>query len=231
MDPRYRVVYRAYRRLIDEQRVLDESWSWQQALWADSVRQLTYSYLYPLLVTGYQSSLYCRREPSRGSWTIAPLAPGPFKTRSGDLHVVDSVDVLADSQSWLRERSPFATTLGATGCDVGLWWPEQRCLVLIWAVVRTADGAAWERELNGAAEALTEVSSALRASDGRAWDVRGLVVAACTEIARGLTDGPTQSLLGTVRAVGLRFGVGGDRGVDVADFEAGLQLATEPHLR
>ena len=226
MDARYRIVYRAYRRLIREKWVLDDAWSWQQALWADSVRQLTFSYLDDLLVAPYPSQLYCRREPDRGTWSLAPLAPGPYETQSGELHVLDATDVFADVHAWFQSGLPFAEALGATGCDFALWWPERCCLVVVWAVVRTSDASVWDSELHDAAAALARLTDTLRSSSGSKFDVRGLLLAACTTVRPGASDGPASD----TGVVGVRFGVGAELGVPLADFESALELVADPHL-
>lgn len=231
MDPRYRVVYHAYRRLIREKWVLDDAWSWQQALWADSVRQLAYSYLDDRLVASYPSQLYCRREPDRGTWSLAPLAPGPYETRSGQLQVLDSTDVFADVQAWFQSGLPFTETLGVTGCDFALWWPEHRCLVVVWAVVQTSAGGAWESEIQGAAAALARLSSSMRSASGSPWDVRGLVLAACTSVEAGTSDDSAQIAADRASLIGVRFGVGSDVGTCLVHFGAALNRASAPHLQ
>jgi len=231
MDRRYRVVYHAYKRLVREKWVLDDAWSWQQALWADSVRQLTYSYLDSLLVASYRSFVYCRREPDRGTWTLSPLAPGPFETAAGELQIVDSADVLAQTQSWFDSGLPFARDLGATGCDFALWWPGRRVLIPVWAFLRTSDDKLWGSELVGAANALGSLSKALGQNDGLAWDLRGLVIGGCTKVAKGDCDGPSEVLGDGARVVGVRFGVGSESGIRLSDFYAALDLAADPYLR
>lgn len=190
MDARYRVIYRTYQRLVREQMVLDDAWSWQQALWADSIRQLTYSFIADRLAARYGTSLYCRREPDRGTWTLTPLAPGPYVSQSGEMQVIDAADAISDPDSWLQSGLPFAATLGMTGSDFALWWPDKRCLLVVWAVVRTGTSAAWNEELIGACRALDHFASTLRASSGSSCDVRGLLLAACTSTDAGVADGP-----------------------------------------
>jgi hypothetical protein len=136
-----------------------------------------------------------------------------------------------DVHAWFGSGFEFAETLGSTGCDFALWWPERRCLVPVWAIVQTSDGAAWESELDDAAAALKRLVSSLRRTSGSAWDVTGLVLSASTSVKSGATDGPTESRSTDPRIVGIRCGGGGDLGVSVDDFEAALMLAAERHLR
>lgn len=230
MDPRYRRIHRAYVELVREKLVLDESWGWQQALWADSARQITFSHVTKALVPLYRSSLYVRREPDRGSWSIAPLAPGPFESRGGECYILDPADIYADTRSWFESDLPFADHLGATGCDFALWWPEERQLVVFWAILAVSSGAPWTHMLDGAAESVSRLHAAIRASTGARCDAGGMVLLATTEIPEFKSDGPDSAVVDGARVVGVRFGVGGALGVLLRDFDEALNLVAEPGL-
>lgn len=230
MDPRYRRIHRAYLELVREKLVLDEAWGWQHALWADAARQITYSHLTKILVPLYRSPMYVRREPDRGMWSIAPLAPGPFESRSGELYVLDPADSYTDTQAWFDSRLPFAADLGATGCDFAFWWPERQRLVVFWAILSVAEPMGWASMLEGAADSLSRLRAAIRAGSGVRYDVRGMVLAATTGVAEYASDGPEQAAVDGANVVGVRFGVGGPHGVLLRDFDTALAIAAYEDL-
>lgn len=138
MDSRYSKVYKAYKLLIREQRVVDDAWQWQRNLWAESARQLMSCAMTEFFKEDYISSPYYRLEGDNGIWTDTPVAPGPFDTKRGKCYVIDSRDAHENAALWV-DNPPFefAPYIGTVGCDQVLYWPETKTLIIVWFVYWT----------------------------------------------------------------------------------------------
>jgi Domain of unknown function (DUF2357) len=144
-EPRYKIVWKTYRRIRDDKRVKDDAWAWQRVLWGETGRQLIGCCLYGQFKSVAVSTPFYRTESRQGFWTEPPVAPGPFSNPGGDCLVFDSRDLASASgrarQQWI-ERPPFrgAQYIGASGCDQVLLWPKLNRGLLVWHFYHTALG-------------------------------------------------------------------------------------------
>lgn len=137
METRYRHIYRAYKKLLRYNRVIDDAWTWRRALWTDAVRQLIACSLFTEWKDGMTTSLpYFRTEGERGRWIATPSSPGPFETAQGPLIVLDAHDVEnLGEQWWSSPPAPWFHRIGALGPDLVLWWPKAQAVVVVWSVL------------------------------------------------------------------------------------------------
>jgi hypothetical protein len=133
-DPRYRLIWEAYQRLLRRQDEQDDAWNWQARLWGDTVALLVNSSLLfdeavkPLALP----ALYLRKEQDHGRWLDSTGCNGVFATSSSVLMVYDpcadgSPEDMRDRYAILGPR----LVVRRQGLDP----VEREEDVLIWAVV------------------------------------------------------------------------------------------------
>ncbi len=163
MEPRYKLVYKAYRELLRYQKIKDDAWTWRRPLWAETVGQLINCSLLRLWPDATLSTPFYRKESDRGIWLAAQASAGPFKTPWGQAYLIDSHDLETTKPEALKslladESSPLGS-LGATGCDLALWWPDRAAVLPIWATLWTAETDRWLASLPRASKALARYAS------------------------------------------------------------------------
>ncbi len=169
-EPRYRKVWRAYRELRRQERLVDDAWRWHPHLWGTTARLLMASMLSEL--EGWHeiglSTPYFRTEGMCGEWTCGPSTPGPFASPFGKCEVFDFRD--RSSAEALRMCGVPEAVL-RSGADWALAWPESKRLALAWTAVASVDTAT-ELETH-------HLSARLRAvnASGR-WTCWGLILLA-----------------------------------------------------
>lgn len=160
MEPRYKLVYKAYRELLRYQKIKDDAWTWRRPLWAETVGQLVNCCLLRLWPDANQSTPYYRKEADRGRWLASQSSAGPFRTSWGQAYLIDSHDLesasTASLQSLLSDERNLLATLGATGCDLALWWPDRSAILPIWATLWTDNASRWQDSLTRAGQALAK---------------------------------------------------------------------------
>jgi len=114
---RYHLVWKAYRKIIKNLKILDDAWRWQRVLWEESCRQIIFSVLTSAhppagLNAIMQSTPYYRTEQERGRWAESPLAPGPFSIRANDDTIVSIFDCREEGVP--RRIKEVLGTLGCT---------------------------------------------------------------------------------------------------------------------
>jgi hypothetical protein len=158
MEPRYKLAYKAYRELLRYQKIKDDAWTWRRPLWSETVGQLVNCCLLRLWPDATVSTPFYRKEADRGRWLAAQASAGPFKTPWGHAYLIDSHDLENSSPealaTMLSSDGSLLSTIGATGCDLALWWPDKSAALPIWATLWTKDSASWEATLPRAGEAL-----------------------------------------------------------------------------
>jgi hypothetical protein len=158
MEPRYKLAYKAYRELLRYQKIKDDAWTWRRPLWSETVGQLVNCCLLRLWPDATLSTPFYRKEADRGRWLAAQASAGPFKTPWGHAYLIDSHDLENSSPealaAMLSSDGSLLSNIGATGCDLALWWPDKSAVLPIWATLWTRDSASWEATLPRAGEAL-----------------------------------------------------------------------------
>lgn len=160
MEPRYKLAYRAYRELLRYQKIKDDAWTWRRPLWCETVGQLINCCLLRLWPGATLSTPFYRKEADRGRWLCAQASAGPFRTPWGQAYLIDSHDLESVSPASLKtllddDQSPLGS-IGATGCDLALWWPDKAAVLPIWATLWTDDTAGWQAALPRAGQALSK---------------------------------------------------------------------------
>jgi hypothetical protein len=160
MEPRYKLAYRAYRELLRYQKIKDDAWTWRRPLWCETVSQLINCCLLRLWPGATLSTPFYRKEADRGRWLGAQASAGPFRTPWGQAYLIDSHDLESVSPASLKtlledDQSPLGT-IGATGCDLALWWPDKAAVLPIWATLWTDGTAGWQAALPRAGQALSK---------------------------------------------------------------------------
>jgi hypothetical protein len=163
MEPRYKLAYKAYRELLRYQKIKDDAWTWRRPLWSETVGQLVNCCLLRLWPDATLSTPFYRKEADRGRWLAAQASAGPFKTPWGQAYLIDSHDLETTKPEALKslladESSPLGS-LGATGCDLALWWPDRAAVLPIWATLWTAETDRWLASLPRASKALARYAS------------------------------------------------------------------------
>lgn len=191
MEPRYKLAYKAYRELLRYQKIKDDAWTWRRPLWCETVGQLVNCCLLRLWPNATLSTPFYRKEADRGRWLASQASAGPFKTPWGLAYLIDSHDLEAVSVSALKsllddESSPLGS-LGATGCDLALWWPDKAVVLPIWATLWTDSTDRWQASLARAGKALTRYASQ---PDAPVKRIAGLLISAhsLAERAEVVTD-------------------------------------------
>lgn len=160
MEPRYKLAYKAYRELLRYQKIKDDAWTWRRPLWCETVGQLINCCLLRLWPEAIHSTPFYRKEADRGRWLAAQASAGPFKTPWGQAYLVDSHDLESASPEALRallaDEHSLLSSLGATGCDLALWWPDKAAVLPIWATLWTDESARWQASLPRAGKALAK---------------------------------------------------------------------------
>lgn len=163
MEPRYKLVYKAYRELLRYQKIKDDAWTWRRPLWAETVGQLVNCCLLQLWPDATVSTPFYRKEADRGRWLAAQASAGPFKTPWGQAYLIDSHDLESASaaalQSLLSDERSLLASLGATGCDLALWWPDKAAVLPIWATLWTDEVSRWQASLSRAGQALAKYAT------------------------------------------------------------------------
>jgi hypothetical protein len=163
MEPRYKLAYKAYRELLRYQKIKDDAWTWRRPLWSETVGQLVNCCLLRLWPDATLSTPFYRKEADRGRWLAAQASAGPFKTPWGHAYLIDSHDLesasAASLQSMLSDESSLLASLGATGCDLALWWPDRSAILPIWATLWTDDASRWQASLPRAGQALAKYAA------------------------------------------------------------------------
>lgn len=163
MEPRYKLVYKAYRELLRYQKLKDDAWTWRRPLWSETVGQLVNCCLLRLWPDATLSTPFYRKEGDRGRWLAAQSSAGPFKTPWGQAYLVDSHDLESAQpealKSLLADESSPLSSLGATGCDLALWWPDKAAVLPIWATLWTDDARRWQASLPRAGQALAKYAA------------------------------------------------------------------------
>jgi hypothetical protein len=163
MEPRYKLVYKAYRELLRYQKLKDDAWTWRRPLWSETVGQLVNCSLLELWPDATLSTPFYRKEADRGRWLAAQASAGPFKTPWGLAYLVDSHDLesasTASLQSLLSDERSLLASLGATGCDLALWWPDMAAVLPIWATLWTDEESRWQASLPRAGQALAKYAA------------------------------------------------------------------------
>jgi hypothetical protein len=136
MNQRYHSIYRAYQKICDEEKVLDDSWEWQRRLWGQTSRLVIYSWLEneAKWKSIHQSHFFLNKEGHEGQWAEKPHAPGPFKIGENQhCMLFDSWDFPnTEKVEWISDKAlPGAKVIGATGCDLAIT-SEPNNLTLIW---------------------------------------------------------------------------------------------------
>ncbi|MDA9264577.1 DUF2357 domain-containing protein [Planctomycetota bacterium] len=133
-ESRYRVVWKAYKKLRLQDEEADDSWKWQYALWGDSSRLILASLFaeMPDWSEGSASTPYFRKENMEGEWLMGPYVPGPYKTPQGNCHIIDLKNDLG-----LRQINHFLLPKEVfdSGCDWILVWPDRRKISLVWSAI------------------------------------------------------------------------------------------------
>ncbi len=160
MEPRYKIAYRAYRELLRYQKIKDDAWTWRRPLWCETVGQLISCCLLRLWPGAALSTPFYRKEADRGRWLGAQASAGPFRTPWGQAYLIDSHDLEATSpeslKALLEDEQSLLGSIGVTGCDLALWWPEQAAVLPIWATLWTEDDASWQASLPRAGQAMSK---------------------------------------------------------------------------
>ncbi len=160
MEPRYKIAYRAYRELLRYQKIKDDAWTWRRPLWCETVGQLINCCLLRLWPGAALSTPFYRKEADRGRWLGAQASAGPFRTPWGQAYLIDSHDLEATSpeslKALLEDEQSLLGSIGVTGCDLALWWPEQAAVLPIWATLWTEDDASWQASLPRAGQAMSK---------------------------------------------------------------------------
>ena len=163
MEPRYKLVYKAYRELLRYQKIKDDAWTWRRPLWAETVGQLINCCLLRLWPDATVSTPFYRKEADRGRWLAAQASAGPFQTPWGQAYLIDSHDLESASaaalQSLLSDERSLLASLGATGCDLALWWPDKAAVLPIWAPLWTDEVSRWQASLPRAGQALAKYAA------------------------------------------------------------------------
>lgn len=163
MEPRYKLAYKAYRELLRYQKIKDDAWTWRRPLWCETVSQLINCCLLGLWPDATLSTPFYRKEADRGRWLAAQASAGPFKTPWGQAYLVDSHDLeTASAESLctlLGDESSLLGSLGATGCDLALWWPDKAAVLPIWATLWTDSTDSWLASLPRAGRALARYAT------------------------------------------------------------------------
>lgn len=212
-DRRYRQIWRVYRELRRQERLVDDAWRWHPHLWGTTARVLTASLLSELdgWAEAAISTPYFRSEGICGEWTCGPSTPGPFKSPKGMCELVDFRSRLAHQS---MERLGVPPDALESGADWALAWPAARRIVLTWTAVSANDGKA-----NLDTEPL---SRRLRATSHQTdWSWSGLILLAEPSVAADKTDWVD----GRERLTILRFPE--DLHQHWGDLRAGLELALD----
>ena len=163
MEPRYKLAYKAYRELLRYQKIKDDAWTWRRPLWCETVGQLINCCLLGLWPDATLSTPFYRKEADRGRWLASQASAGPFKTHWGQAYLVDSHDLETASAESLRtllgDESSLLGSLGATGCDLALWWPDKAAVLPIWATLWTDTTDTWLTSLPRAGRALVRYAT------------------------------------------------------------------------
>jgi len=163
MEPRYKLAYKAYRELLRYQKIKDDAWTWRRPLWCETVGQLINCCLLGLWPDATLSTPFYRKEADRGRWLASQASAGPFKTPWGQAYLVDSHDLETASAESLRtllgDESSLLSSLGATGCDLALWWPDKAAVLPIWATLWTDSTDSWLSSLPRAGRALARYAT------------------------------------------------------------------------
>lgn len=163
MEPRYKLAYKAYRELLRYQKIKDDAWTWRRPLWVETVGQLVNCCLLQLWPDATLSTPFYRKEADRGRWLAAQASAGPFKTPWGQAYLIDSHDLESVSptalQALLSDERNLLASLGATGCDLALWWPEKAAVLPIWATLWTDEASNWQVSLPRAGQALSKYAT------------------------------------------------------------------------
>jgi len=248
-EARYKLVWKTYRRILREKKVEDDAWAWQRVLWGETGRQLVACCLNRMFKPIAISTPFYRTESRQGCWTEQPVAPGPFRSQSGDFLLFDCRD-LDDASGHARrrwiERPPFrgAQYLGASGCDQVLLWPKSNRALLVWHFYHASLGRA-EGGLQGilarCARALEQLESDVRRYAQSPAHLSGLLLVAdlgrsATQDARqndrcvALEPGPRLTSGGGVNALCLPPDVDAWRRFST-DLKEGFELVVEETLR
>ncbi len=163
MEPRYKLAYKAYRELLRYQKIKDDAWTWRRPLWCETVGQLINCSLLRLWPDATLSTPFYRKEADRGRWLASQASAGPFQTPWGQAYLIDSHDLETASAASLRSllddgSSPLGS-LGVTGCDLALWWPDKAAVLPIWAALWTDNVESWKASLPRAGRALAQYAS------------------------------------------------------------------------
>ena len=236
MDERYRHVFNTYRELLREKQALDDAWEWQRILWAESARQLVGCTLTEFFKEEHTSTPYYRLESENGIWTESPVCPGPFKTSKGTCIVIDSRDVHTNLKTWTKS-SPFdfAPYLGTLGCDLSLFWPSTKSLLIIWFIYWTGESEQISHLLKKAGEALRLFSSDVKRYTRKQYNCLGLLLITdhkTVDKAPGV-DIETWPLEGDFETVGLRVPFNIDQADSeefrklIDDFKTGIHLVVD----
>jgi hypothetical protein len=163
METRYKTAYKAYRELLRYQKIKDDAWTWRRPLWSETVGQLVNCCLLRLWPAAILSTPFYRKEADRGRWLAAQASAGPFKTPWGQAYLIDSHDLESANQESVRrmldDKDTPLSSIGATGCDQSLWWPEKSAILPIWATIWTDDTDTWQPCLQRAGQALARYAS------------------------------------------------------------------------
>lgn len=158
MEPRYKLAYKAYRELLRYQKIKDDAWTWRRPLWCETVSQLINCCLLRLWTEEMKSTPFFRKEADRGRWIAAQSSAGPFKTTHGQAVLIDSQDfasmMMGPAASLPANSQSPIYTIGATGCDLAIWWPEKSAIIPIWATLSTDTAMEWQASLLRASKAL-----------------------------------------------------------------------------
>lgn len=163
METRYKIAYKAYRELLRYQKIKDDAWTWRRPLWCETVSQLINCCLLRLWTEEMKSTPFFRKEADRGRWIAGQASAGPFKTKYGQAILIDSHDfnsIVAGSKTSLpvKDQTPVFS-IGATGCDLAIWWPEHSVVIPIWATLSTGSETEWLTSLSRANKALANYQS------------------------------------------------------------------------
>ena len=231
MDPRYKLVYKAYRELLKYQKITDEAWTWRRALWAEGVGQLVSCALRKIWPTRSESTPFYRTEQDRGRWMVAPCAAGPFTTPWGLMHVVDFHELEGLPEAALREflmDQGALGSIGALGCEAALWWPQQNSFVAVWSLLWTGDTPGWNQQIGRAAASLVRYREDLGRDKISVGHLSGLVLGTTADGSDVELD---QESAGSSRVAGIRFPMRIDSqdvqafGSIIENLKAGIELS------
>jgi hypothetical protein len=164
LDSRYRHIYLAYKKILQQKKIEDDTWLWLRRTWSQTVRLLFYAWLDKNMESSYLSPVYFHSEASEGQWQDSPFSPGPYKDKGLEkkysLEVFDSWDICSEALDNEKKLPGKLRLGGKSGCDFYFFsqLKEVSVCLLVWPIFSDLSQGRYEEAVKVCRKALEKQS-------------------------------------------------------------------------